>query len=195
MIKAIPNKKGKKMRQKENHPWHSISMGNNAPKEIVAIIEVPKGSKNKYEIDKESGLLKLDRVLFSAVRYPENYGFIPQSLGEDDDPLDILVLGQEAVHPLTILQARPIGVLNMLDQEKEDSKIISVSTCDPEYSDFDSISSLPKHKLIEIKQFFKDYKQLENKKVEVMDILGVEDAHKIINAAIKSYSIKFRGVL
>src|SRR5580704_6402581 len=116
------------------HPWHQVSPGENIPEIVHAVIEIPKGSKAKYEIDKESGLLKLDRVLFSSVHYPANYGFIPQTYCDDHDPLDILVLGQDAVVPLSIMVAKPIGMMKMMDQGEADDKIIAVHANDPEYS-------------------------------------------------------------
>src|ERR1700733_3841595 len=148
------------------HPWHEVEVGDQAPEIINAIIEVPKGFKAKYELDKKSGLLRLDRILFSAVHYPANYGFIPQSYCDDKDPLDILVLGQEAATPLCIMRAKPIGVMNMLDQDQGDDKIIAVHADDPEYSDYESIHELPAHRLREIKNFFETYKELEGKKVK-----------------------------
>ena len=123
------------------HPWHDVKLQKQAPQIIPAVIEIPKGSKTKYELDKESGLIRVDRILFSSVVYPANYGFIPRTYGLDNDPLDILVLGQEAVVPLAIMRAKPIGVMKMLDQGAEDDKIIAVHLDDPEYSFYESIYS------------------------------------------------------
>jgi len=173
------------------HPWHGVSLGNKAPEIVPAVIEVPKGSKNKYELDKESGLIKVDRVLYSSVQYPANYGFIPQTLCEDNDPLDILVLGQEPVYPLTIMFAFPIGVMKMVDQGEADDKIIAVHAHDPEYKDYSSLKELPRHRMIEVKRFFEDYKTLEKKQVKVKDFLGKDKAYEIIKLSIQMYQKKF----
>jgi inorganic pyrophosphatase len=169
------------------HPWHDVEVGEHAPEVISVIIEVPKGSKNKYELDKKSGLLRIDRVLYSSVHYPANYGFIPQSYCEDHDPLDILVLGQLEVVPLTIMSARPIGVMKMIDQGEADDKIIAVHANDPEYAAYRSINELPPHRLMEIQRFFEDYKTLENKAVIVEKFLDREEALKVIEEALASY--------
>src|SRR5881394_1504549 len=149
------------------HAWHDISPGEQIPKEFNAVIEIPFGSSVKYELDKESGLIKLDRVLYSAVYYPANYGFIPQTLAEDDDPLDVLVLCQEAVAPLTLVSARAIGLMTMIDSGKKDHKVLAVAVDDPEYNGFQEAEELPPHKLTMLRRFFQDYKQLEGKAVEV----------------------------
>src|SRR6185312_11334129 len=164
------------------HPWHQISPGDDTPEIVHAIIEIPKGSKAKYEIDKESGLLKLDRVLFSSVQYPANYGFIPQSYCDDKDPLDILVIGQEPAIPLCIMRARPIGVMKMLDQGEADDKIIAVHADDPEYAEVKSLRDLAPHRIKEIQRFFEDYKKLENKSVKVDKFFDQAAAFKTINA-------------
>ena len=169
------------------NPWHDIPSGVHAPEMVTAIIEIPKGSKNKYELDKDSGLLKVDRVLFSSVHYPANYGFIPQTYCDDQDPLDILVLGQEAVYPLTLMRAKPIGVMQMIDQDEEDDKIIAVHADDPEYCEYLDINQLAKHKMRELQRFFEDYKMLEHKAVRVERFLGREPALKIIQQAIALY--------
>ena len=173
------------------NPWHDIHYGNKAPDMVTAIIEIPKGSKNKYELDKESGLLIVDRVLFSSVHYPANYGFIPQTYCDDQDPLDILVLGQEAVYPLTLMRAKPIGVMQMIDMDEEDDKIIAVHADDPEFADYSDIHQLPKHKMKELQRFFEDYKMLEQKAVRVERFLGREPACKIILQAIQLYKDTF----
>jgi inorganic pyrophosphatase len=169
------------------HPWHDIPVGDKAPQLVTAIIEVPKGSKTKYELDKQSGLIKVDRVLFSSVHYPANYGLIPQTYCEDHDPLDILVLGQEPVVPLSILVAKPIGMMKMVDQGEADDKIIAVHAHDPEYAHYNSIYELPPHWMIEVKKFFEDYKSLENKTVVIEKFLDREEAWKIIDQAAAVY--------
>ena len=156
------------------HPWHGVGVGEQAPEVVTAIIEVPRGSNIKYELDKASGLLKVDRILYSAVHYPANYGFIPQSYCDDNDPLDILVLGQEPVLPLSILRAKPIGVMKMFDQGEMDDKIIAVHMDDPEYAHYKTIDELPPH-------------CLENKQVIIETFLGPDEARKTINDALALY--------
>ncbi len=178
------------------HPWHDIYVDDHLiAKTFPVVIEVPMGSKNKYELDKESGLMRLDRVLYSAVYYPANYGFIPRSFCDDGDPLDALVLGQEPVHPLTVVQARAIGVMRMRDEKGLDDKIIAVSTLDPAFNDYSDHTQLPGHTLREIRRFFEDYKTLENKAVEVTDFLGPEDAVQILRDALDMYRRLRRGEL
>ena len=145
------------------HPWHDVTPGGKLPQEFNTVIEIPFGSSVKYELDKTSGLIKLDRVLYSAVYYPANYGFIPQTLAEDDDPLDVLVLCQETVVPLTIIHARAIGLMTMIDSGKQDHKIIAVATEDPEFNAYREAAEMPPHRLIMLRRFFQDYKQLEGK--------------------------------
>ena len=170
------------------HPWHEVEVGDKPPENLNAIIEVPKGSKCKYELDKKSGLLRFDRVLFSSVHYPANYGFIPQTLCEDHDPLDILVLCQEPAVPLAIMRAKPIGVMKMLDQGEADDKIIAVHLDDPEFNHYNSIQELPPHRMKEVKRFFEDYKALENKSVKVEDFFDRAEALKVISASIRMYN-------
>ena len=173
------------------HPWHDVAIGSEAPKEFQAIIEIPKGSKVKYELDKENGLIRVDRVLYSSVIYPANYGFIPQTLGEDHDPLDVLVLMQEPVVPLSILRVRPIGMMNMLDQGENDEKIICIHLDDPEYRNFTNINELPHHRLDELQRFFKDYKKLEKKQVVVEDFMGPDEAIQAVLKSMRLYSKMF----
>src|SRR5713226_8400401 len=156
------------------HPWHDVTPGDKLPQEFSSIIEIPFGSSVKYELDKTSGMIKLDRVLYSAVYYPANYGFIPQTLAEDDDPLDVLVLCQEPVVPLTLLKARAIGLMTMIDSGKRDHKILAVAVHDPEFNGFQEASELPHHRLNMLRRFFQDYKTLEGKAVEVDDMTAAE---------------------
>ena len=172
------------------HPWHDVAIGEEAPEVVTAVIEVPKGSKIKYELDKQSGLIKVDRVLFSSVHYPANYGFIPQTLCEDHDPLDILVMGQEPTVPLSLLRARAIGVMKMVDQGEADDKIIAVHCDDPEFAHYQSMDQLPPHRLKEVKRFFEEYKALEMKSVVVNDFLGRKEAIAVIHDAIAMYRAK-----
>ncbi|MBQ8661286.1 MAG: inorganic diphosphatase [Alphaproteobacteria bacterium] len=169
------------------HPWHGVSAGKDAPEIITAVIEVPKGSQTKYELDKLSGLLKVDRILYSAVHYPANYGFIPQSYCEDNDPLDVLVLCQETVLPLSLMRVRPIGVMKMIDQGEADDKIIAVHVDDPEFDHYHSIDELPPHCLRILRRFFEDYKILENKEVKIERFLGPDAAKQIIREAFALY--------
>lgn len=174
------------------HPWHGLDPGLAAPAEFRAVIEIPKGGKVKYEVDKETGLLRVDRVLYSSVVYPANYGFIPRSLGEDEDPLDVLVLMQEPVVPLSVVRARPIGMMEMVDQGKSDEKILCVHLDDPEYSGYRHIEELQPHRLRELHRFFEDYKKLENKEVRVEDFLGPEVAIATVAEALARYRQSYR---
>ncbi len=174
------------------HAWHDVAPGSKVPAEFNSVIEIPFGSSVKYELDKKSGLIKLDRILYSAVYYPANYGFIPQTLAEDDDPLDVLVFCQEAVVPLTIIHARTIGLMTMLDSGKKDHKIIAVATEDPEFNTYHEAAEMPPHRMIMLRRFFQDYKQLEGKSVEVDEILPASAAHPIILAALENYNTRRR---
>lgn len=169
------------------HPWHDVSPGKDLPRDFQALIEIPLGSNVKYELDKTSGLLKVDRIIHSAVYYPANYGFIPQTYAEDNDPLDVLVLCQEAVQPLALIKARAIGVMTMIDSGASDDKIIAVATNDPEYSEYIEARDLPPHRLLVVKRFFQDYKQLEGKQVQVEDIRPAYAAASIIEKALLRY--------
>jgi inorganic pyrophosphatase len=171
-----------------SHPWHDITPGEHLPEEFYVIVEIPLGSSVKYELDKQSGLIRVDRLLYSALYYPANCGFIPQTLAEDDDPLDVLVLAQEAVAPLTVVPARAIGLMTMMDAGKKDHKIIAIATGDPEFDSYHQASELPPHRLLVLRRFFQDYKQLENKVVEVEEIARVEMAYPVIEDALHRYS-------
>ncbi len=176
-----------------SHSWHDITAGEHLPEEFNSVVEIPLGSSVKYELDKKTGLIRMDRLLYSAVYYPANYGFIPQTLAEDDDPLDVLVLAQEAVAPLTIIPARAIGLMTMMDTGKKDHKIIAVATSDPEFNGYHEASQLPPHRLRVLRRFFQDYKQLEKKIVEVEEIAPVEMAYPVIEDALHRYSEQRRG--
>jgi inorganic pyrophosphatase len=169
------------------HPWHDVSPGNEVPRDFQALIEIPLGSNVKYELDKASGLLKVDRIIHSAVFYPANYGFIPQTYAEDNDPLDVLVLCQESVQPLALIKARAIGVMTMIDSGAPDDKIIAVATNDPEFSSYLEARDLPPHRLLVLKRFFQDYKQLEGKQVQVEDIKPAYAAISVIEKALARY--------
>lgn len=169
------------------NPWHDVSPGAHIETEFMAIIEIPRGSKNKYELDKETGLLRLDRVLHSAVHYPANYGFLPRTFCGDGDPLDVLVLMQEPVPPLCMVPAKAIGVITMSDDKGQDDKIIAVAVGDPEYNFYTEVGQLPPHKVKELERFFLDYKVLENKIVNIDDLRGRADAEQVIRDAQKLY--------
>lgn len=158
------------------NPWHDFGEERIKIDNFISVIEIPRGSKNKYELDKESGLLRLDRILYTSTHYPANYGFIPRTLSEDGDPLDVLVLCQESLEPLSILECYPIGMITMIDENEEDEKIIAIPINDPFLNNYTDISELPQHQFQEIKHFFEIYKYLENKETRVDKICGREEA-------------------
>ena len=176
---------------RRSHPWHDISLGGTVPETVQAIVEISRGSKAKYEVDKSSGLLKLDRVLHAAFYYPINYGFIPQSYGGDKDPLDILVITSLPVQPLTLMEAKVIGVMQMIDGGENDDKIIAVADKDPGVNHYNNIEELPRHFFDELRHFFEEYKKLENKTVLVEDFGDKATALKIIEEAIRFYHQSF----
>jgi inorganic pyrophosphatase len=178
------------------HPWHDIYVDDHLIEhEFPVVIEVPMGSKNKYELDKEIGLLRLDRVLYGAVHYPANYGFIPRTFCDDGDPLDALVLGQEPVQPLTVVEARAIGVMRMRDEKGLDDKILAVSVKDPAVNEYSDHSQLPGYLTREIQRFVQDYRTREHKQVEVEDFIGPADAIKILRESLALYRQLRRGEL
>lgn len=173
------------------HPWHGATFGEAAPAIVNALIEIPQGSRTKYEIDKETGLLRLDRVIYSSFHYPVNYGFIPQTLGQDGDPLDILVLCSQSIQSLCLVEATVIGNMQMVDSGEKDDKIIAVATNDPSVNHMKNIDELPKHFFNELKNYFEQYKVLENKEVYIEDFENREAAYGIIDEAIAFYKEKF----
>ncbi len=175
------------------NPWHNVSPGNNIPHTVNGIIEIPKGTRAKYELDKESGLLKLDRVLYTSVYYPANYGFIPKTYCKDKDPLDILIMSQIDVIPMCIVEAKVIGVMSMMDNNVADDKLIAVAAGDPSVNHVNDISELPEHFVSELKNFFEDYKKLENKKVEVEEFLDKKTALDILMESLELYKVTFNN--
>ena len=171
--------------------WHDIDPAQISPTDFSAVIEIPKGSKCKYELDKSSGLLKLDRILYTSTHYPANYGFIPRTFADDGDPLDVLVLCSEPIYPLTLVRVYPIGVMRMIDGGKMDDKIIAVPFSDPTYLGISSINELPPHIFDEIMHFFTVYKQLENKETDVRSLFSRAKAETIIKEAIDCYTETF----
>jgi inorganic pyrophosphatase len=169
------------------HPWHDVELPRFIEEPIPAIIEIATGSKVKYELDKKSGLLIVDRILFSSVHYPANYGFVPRTYCDDGDPLDVLVLCQEAIVPLAIMRAKVIGVMKMRDDKGEDDKLIAVHADDPTNSDYSDVSEIPSHRMRELKRFFEDYKALENKSVHVDELGGAVEAVQVVRTALALY--------
>jgi inorganic pyrophosphatase len=174
------------------HPWHGAHHGEKAPSTVNALIEIPQGSRSKYEVDKATGLLKLDRVIYSSFQYPINYGFIPQTLGLDNDPLDILVICSQSIHSLCLVEANVIGNMQMIDSGQEDDKIIAVAAKDPSVNHITRMEELPQHFLLELKNFFEQYKVLENKKVEIDTFQDQLIAYKIIKDSINFYKETFK---
>jgi inorganic pyrophosphatase len=173
------------------HPWHGAGYGDKAPERVNAMIEIPQGSRTKYEIDKTTGLLKLDRVIYSSFHYPVNYGFIPQTLGHDHDPLDILVLCSQPIQSLCLVEATVIGNMQMIDSGEKDDKIIAVATKDPSVNHITTIDDMPKHFINELRNYFEQYKVLENKQVFIEEFQNKEIAYQIITEAIGLYKEKF----
>ena len=171
--------------------WHSMSPKRINADDFVAVIEIAKGSKIKYELDKETGLIEMDRILHTSTHYPANYGFIPRTYADDNDPLDVLVLCSETLYPMTLVRCYPIGVIRMIDNERHDDKIIAIPLNDPNYNTYTNIDELPKHIFEEMIHFFKVYKQLENKTTAVDEIENAESARQIISGDINNYIEKF----
>lgn len=173
--------------------WHDIEKNRIYPTDFISVVEISKGSNMKYELDKETGMLSLDRVLFTATYYPMNYGFIPRTYGDDNDPLDVLILCSAPIQPLTIVRCYPIGVMSMEDGGMNDEKIIAIPYSDPTYVSYTNVNELPEHIFKELKHFFSVYKQLEGKSTEVKEIGGPSEAVAIIENAMKNYEQKFCG--
>jgi len=171
--------------------WHDISPKRITPEEFICVIEIPKGSKKKYELDKETGYLMLDRILYTSTHYPANYGFIPRTYGDDKDPLDVLLLCAQTLEPLTLVKAKPIGVISMIDNGQGDEKIIAIPSGDPTYNHYTDISQLPAHIFEEMSHFFRVYKNLEHKQTAVNEVMGREKAIEIIKKAIADYIDEF----
>lgn len=174
------------------HPWHGASYGDKAPAQINGLVEIPQGSRAKYEVDKTTGLLKLDRVIYSSFHYPVNYGFIPQTLGYDGDPLDILIICSQSIQPLCLIETAVIGNMQMIDAGKQDDKIIAVAVNDPSVNHIKSMEELPSHFLAELRNFFEQYKVLENKKVVIDNFQDRATALRVINDAIDLYKQTFK---
>ena len=174
-----------------NNIWHDIDKKRITPTDFVAVIEIPKGSKKKYELDKETGLIILDRVLYTSTHYPANYGFIPRSYGDDEDPRDVLVLCSQALEPMTLVRCYPIGYISMLDGGRNDEKIIAIPFADPTYNKYRDITDLPPHIFDEMRHFFKVYKELEDKETVAGEVNGKDAAVKVISDALAHYEETF----
>ena len=174
-----------------NNIWHDVSPERIKPNDFLCVIEIPKGSRKKYELDKETGYIILDRVLYTSTHYPANYGFIPRTYGDDNDPLDVLLICAEDLEPLTLVRAYPIGVIAMVDNGSRDEKIIAIPVNDPNYNMYKSINELPKHIFDEMRHFFAVYKNLEEKETAVEEVANAEEAIKIIEEAIQRYNEVF----
>ncbi len=177
-----------------NTIWHTMDEKRITPDDFMAVIEIEKGSNIKYELDKETGLIKVDRILYTSTHYPANYGFIPKTYADDDDPLDVLVICSEKIHPLSLIQVYPIGVMTMIDDGSLDEKIIAIPFNDPSYNTCFDINDLPVHIFEEMKHFFSVYKTLENKETAVDKVLGVNEAKQIIADSIKHYKEVFGDI-
>lgn len=173
--------------------WHDIDKSRISPNDFMVVIEISKGSKNKYELDKETGVLMLDRVLYTSTHYPANYGFIPRTYADDNDPLDALVLCSEPIAPLTLVRCYPIGAIKMIDNGANDEKIIAIPFGDPTYNGYKDISELPKHIFNEMAHFFTVYKNLEHKETAVDEIIGSDQVEGIIRSSITGYEKKFKA--
>ena len=171
--------------------WHDISPQRITPSDFICVIEISKGSKKKYELDKETGLIILDRILYTSTRYPANYGFIPRTYGDDEDPLDVLLLCSEALEPMCLVRAYPIGVISMIDNGRRDEKIIAIPFNDPNYNHYTDIQQLPMHIFDEMRHFFSVYKNLENKETAVDEVQAKDAALEIIQEAIDHYIERF----
>ena len=171
--------------------WHDISEKRITPEDFICVIEISKGSKKKYELDKETGLIILDRILYTSTHYPANYGFIPRTYGDDGDPLDVLLLCAEPLEPMSLVRAYPIGYISMIDNGRNDEKIIAIPFNDPNYNEYTHINELPPHIFEEMKHFFTVYKNLENKETAVNEVEGREEAVEVIAAAIENYKQNF----
>ena len=174
-----------------NNIWHDINPDRIKPDDFVAVVEISKGSKKKYELDKETGMIILDRILYTSTHYPENYGFIPRTYGDDKDPLDVLIICSEPIEPLSLVRCYPIGVMNMIDNGMGDEKIIAIPFNDPNFNIFKSISELPQHLFDEMRHFFSVYKELENKETAVNEFGGPDEARGIIQYCLKNYNKLF----
>ncbi len=171
--------------------WHDISPKRITPEDFICVIEIPKGSKKKYELDKETGYIMLDRILHTSTHYPANYGFIPRTYGDDEDPLDVLLLCSEPIEPMSLVRAYPIGVISMIDSDRSDEKIIAIPASDPNYNMYTNIDQLPMHVFEEMRHFFTVYKNLEHKDTAVDEVKGRDEALKVIAEAIDRYIENF----